>query len=195
MKIKQTFLTISRILVIGCVIASVMSSCAMFKKTESIDLKSEARTTDQLIDDSQLERSIEKTLKNTSEKFDQSNISVLSSNGWILLVGEVPEASMILQAETITNEVPGVVAVHNYIKVDENRTLLESAHDNWIKLKVRNHLGIDPKFPSQKITVHTEKGIVYLMGQISSEHVSKADANAREVKGVQDVIKVFEVIE
>ena len=177
------------------VIYLASSSCAMFKKTENIDLQNEARTTDELIDDSQLERTIEKLLKSTSKQFDKANINVIVNHGWALLVGEVQDEVMIEQAKQIVANVGGVVEVHNYLMVDENRTLLESAHDNWLKLKVRNHLGIDPKFPSQKITVLTEKGVVYLMGQISLEHVNQAVLEAKEVKGVQDVVTVFEIIE
>jgi len=93
------------------------SSCAMFKKTENINLQNEARTTDQLIDDSQLEKTIEKTLKNTSVLFNKANINVLVSNGWILLVGEVQEEPMIAEAEAIAGKIGGVVEVHNHLKV------------------------------------------------------------------------------
>jgi len=171
------------------------SSCAMFKKTENINLDNEARTTDELIDDSQLEKTIEDLLKNTSEQFDKANINIVVNHGWVLLVGEVQEDTMIEQAKQIVAQVGGVIEVHNHLKTDDNRTLLESAHDNWLKLKVRNHLGIDPQFPSQKIMVLTEKGVVYLMGQISLAHVNQAVLEAKEVKGVQDVVTVFEVIE
>ncbi|MCJ8313629.1 MAG: BON domain-containing protein [Saccharospirillaceae bacterium] len=173
----------------------VGTSCAMFKKTEDIDLSNEARTTDELIDDSQLEKSLEKLLKNTSDQFSKANINVVVNHGWVLLVGEVPHENMLEQAAQIVGNVGGVIEVHNYLSVDDNRTLLESAHDNWLKLKVRNHLGIDPAFPSQKIMVHTEKGVVYLMGQISLEHVSHAVIEAKEVKGVQKVVTIFEVLD
>ena len=176
------------------VIYLASNSCAMFKKTQSIDLDNEVRTTDELINDSQLEKSIENLLNDTSTQFDKAHIKVVVSQGWVLLIGEIQEEGMIEQAKQIVSQVGGVVEIHNYLKVGKNRTLLESAHDNWLKLKVRNHLGIDPKFPSQKIMVHTEKGVVYLMGQISLEHVNQAVLEAKEVKGVQDIVTIFEII-
>jgi osmotically-inducible protein OsmY len=67
--------------------------------------------------------------------------------------------------------------------------------DTWITTKVKTLMFAEKNFNANNVKVVTENGTVYLMGLVRRAESDKAVAIARQVKGVQRVVKVFEYID
>ncbi|MDP2248756.1 MAG: BON domain-containing protein, partial [Nitrosomonadales bacterium] len=67
-----------------------------------------------------------------------------------------------------------------------------SASDTYITSKVKANMVKENRFPSNYVKVVTENSIVYLMGMVTREEAEDAVDIARNVSGVEKVVKVFE---
>lgn len=66
--------------------------------------------------------------------------------------------------------------------------------DSYITTKVKAELAADTNTPSRHISVTTSHGVVALSGTVDSDTAKqKAEQDAREVKGVVDVVNKLEV--
>ena len=133
-----------------------LPSCSLFGSKDAPELEQQGLSSARLIDDTQLEKDVKKNIINAALEFVDSQINVLSHNGWVLVTGQVQNEKMLNQVSLIAKNTKGVRQVHNHLTVGANRTMIARTNDGWIKLKVRNRLGNDKDFPAQKIIVHTE---------------------------------------
>jgi osmotically-inducible protein OsmY len=127
------------------------------------------------------------TLKNT-------RILVSTKNSNVLLIGQVMSPEQRITAEDIARNMEGVRRVYNGITVSGPTSALTRSSDTWITTKVKSQLIALDYFPSSKVKVVTENGVVYLMGTITQEQGNRAAEVARRVKGVQKVVKLFDYI-
>lgn len=125
----------------------------------------------------------------------ESHINVTVFNKVTLLTGETPNAEWRQQAEEIARSVPGVTKVYNAISLQGPTSSLTRTSDSWITAKIKSQmLGYeDLKTNTSSIKVVTENGVVYLMGIVTKQQAETAVDIAREVSGVQKVIKVFQI--
>lgn len=179
-------------LIIVSVLLFSLSACSMFRSSDVIALEPQGPSSAQLIDDTALEKKISKNILNAAMEFADSQINVTSHNGWVLLTGQVQQQHLLEQAALVAKNTPETKQVHNHLKVAANRSMIARTNDGWIKLKVRNRLGTDKDFPAQKIIVHVQMGVVYLLGKIKDDEMAQAVYAAEKVKGVQKIITLFE---
>ena len=100
----------------------------------------------------------------------------------------IPVASA--QVEPLRN----VRRVHNELTVAGETTLLSRTNDGWLTTKVKTALSAGELTDATRIKVVTENAVVYLMGLLTRSEADAAVALAREIKGVQKIVKVFEYI-
>ena len=141
------------------------------------------------------ERKIKVNLARASEALDQSHIVVVSFNGNVLLAGEVASDELRVQAENIAARVRHVRHVHNELKLSGDSGVLSRVNDGWLTTKLKPRLFVDGDAPGMRTKVVTVSGIVYLMGLLTRDEADAVVAQAREVGGVQKIVKIIEYID
>ena len=127
-------------------------------------------------------------------RFRDSRILVSSFNEVVLLVGQTPTASLRVVAEKIVQSTPNVRRVYDEITVDNPLSLAERSKDTLITGEVRSKLLTKKGLESGSIRVVTENRVVYLMGTATHEQADLAVSVARQINGVNKVVKLFRYI-
>lgn len=151
------------------------------------------RTSGAQIDDEAIELRSASRLR---EAFgDRAHINVNSYNRQVLLTGEVPSEAAKQQAEQIVGRVDNVRGIVNELAVMAPTTLPQRSGDTLITGKVRASFVDASDLQANAFRVVTERGSVYLMGRVSQREADRATSIARQIAGVQRVVRIFEVVD
>ena len=123
------------------------------------------------------------------------NISAISYNRQVLLVGQVPDEATRTRAAEIVKGIPDVRTVFNELAVSGVPSLTSAASDVGISTRVKARLIRDERSPGSQIKVVTEGGVVYLMGLLNRAEAEAATDVARTTSGVTKVVTLFEIIQ
>lgn len=155
------------------------------------------RTVGTFIDDQGIELKARTAIFNDRDLNRQIHINITSYNGIVLLSGEAPSEELRARAETITRGVEKVRLVHNEMTIAAPSSMMTRSSDTLITGKVKTSLfgikgleGFDPT----RVKVVTENGTVYLMGLVYRNEADAVTQQARQVGGVQRVVKLFEYL-
>ncbi len=129
-----------------------------------------------------------------SNRFKESNISIDTFNGEVLLTGQIPTASLQKEATELASKVRGVDHVYNMTKRTNPISALTHASDTWITAKIKSQLIANNDIDPTKIKVVTEDGTVFLMGLVLPEQATIAIDIARSTDGVENVVTLFSYI-
>lgn len=125
----------------------------------------------------------------------RNNVSIVVYNGIMLLAGEVRTAELKQRAEQRVSGYDGVRRLVNEIEVREPEGFLSQRRDNTITAHVKTAMLdiIDmPGFDPTRINITTVHRTVYLMGLLTHEEAERVVEIARNVSGVEKVVRVFE---
>ncbi len=155
------------------------------------------RSAGAVLDDEGLELDIINALYAENLVSDQSHINVTSYNGVVLLTGETPTEAGKTKAQTIAKNFRKTRKVINELITAAPSSMTARTSDTLLtgKVKVRLTHVDGQSFDPTRVKVVTERGNVYLMGIVSQQEALAAAEAAREVRGVQRVIKVFEIVD
>lgn len=153
------------------------------------------RTTGTIVDDQAIEAKTIAALYKEPDLMKQSHINVTSYNNIVLLSGETPTEALRTRAGEITKGIEQVRRVYNELIIAAPSSYINRSSDSWLTAQVKAHLveirdikGFDPT----RVKVVSENGTVYLMGLVTRQEGNAAAESAREVGGVQRVVKLFE---
>ena len=156
------------------------------------------RTVGTFIDDEGIELKARMAIFDDKELNSQIHINIISINGVVLLVGQAPTEAARQKAAEIVSTVPKVRLIHNEMTVAAPNSYLTRSSDSLITAKVKSKLftikGHD-NFDPTRVKVVTENGIVYLMGILTHSEADTVTDAARQVGGVQKIVKLFEYID
>jgi len=153
------------------------------------------RTAGAVIEDQSIETKIIVNLKSIEPAFRQTNVDIISHNGVVLLIGQVPSEELKSRATQIASEASTKIKrIHNELEISGSSSFLTRSSDTWIATKVRTLMLTNSDVPSDQVRVITENGAVYLMGMIDQSQGDHAANLARNVSGVIRVVKVFEYL-
>jgi len=153
---------------------------------------SDRRTSGTQIEDESIELRAASRLR---EAFgERAHINVTSYNRLVLLTGEVPSEQVKQQAEQIASRVENVRSIVNELAVTGVTTLTQRSADALITGQVKASLVDAADLQVTAFKVLTERGTVYLLGLVTQREAERATQIARGVRGVQRVVRVFEVI-
>ncbi|THB74325.1 MAG: BON domain-containing protein [Gammaproteobacteria bacterium] len=157
----------------------------------------ERRSAGTVMDDEAIEFKVSSALSEVPETSgDDAHINVISYNYQVLLTGEVPNKTSKNVASRQAMSVEKVKKVANELAIAEKSSLGARTTDVWITTKVKANLfsvdidGFDPT----RVKVATERRIVYLMGLVTREEADAAVEVARNIEGVEKVVKIFEYV-
>ena len=156
------------------------------------------RTVGTYIDDEGIELKARLAIIDNKDLNSQIHINIISINGVVLLVGQAPSEDLRMQAETITRGIPKVRLVHNEMTIAAPNSYMVRSSDSMITAKVKTGLfgikGLED-FDPTRVKVVTENGVVYLMGILRQAEANAVTDRARQVGGVQKVVKLFEYLD
>lgn len=117
-------------------------------------------------------------------------------DGAVLLVGQVESAALKQRAQASAATIDGAQRVINELEVtDQPYGFWHRRQDNALAARVKTAL-LDitsmPGFDATRVNVTSANHIVYLMGMVSHEEGDAAADIARNVGGVDKVVKLFE---
>ncbi|MBV9576098.1 MAG: BON domain-containing protein [Gammaproteobacteria bacterium] len=150
------------------------------------------RTIQNVLQDTEIANRVSDKLKMVSGLADESHIEVTVFNRVVLLTGETPSAAWKQQAEELAKSVQDVSRVYNQISTQGPTSTLTRTSDSWITTKIKSQMLATEDLKSSSIKVVTEDGIVYLMGMVTHSQADIAVDIARQVSGVQKVMKIFQ---
>lgn len=179
------------LLVNGC--ATVISTV---KPGETVQEERGSRSLGAMVDDSSIETSIKVNL-NANPALKAANISVVSFNGTVLLVGQVPTQELKNEATRIaTSTNPSrTKAVHNELEVAGTTTFLSRSNDALLTAKLKTIMLADPNVAGLRTKVVTENGVVYLMGLVTKAEADQTAELVANSSGVTKVVRAFEYID
>ena len=124
-----------------------------------------------------------------------THINVSCINHRVLLTGQTASLAQKRLAERIARKTQHVKSLVNAIDVHPNISPMDASKDAWITTQLKTQLLRQPGLHSVPVKIITERRTVYLMGLVSKKEADIATRTARQIKGVKEVINLFETIE
>lgn len=150
------------------------------------------RTIGKTLEDTKISNHIVKQIRGVTALREECHIEASVYNHIVLLTGEAPTPALRQQAEDIAKSTPDVTRVYNQITIQGPTSSLTRTSDSWITTKIKGEMLATEDLKSGNIKVVTENGTVYLMGNVSRSQADIAVDIARQVSGVQRVVKIFQ---
>ncbi|PAJ72511.1 osmotically-inducible protein OsmY [Pseudoalteromonas sp. NBT06-2] len=182
------FIIMSIFILQGCAVALVAGTAGV------VTSANDRRTIGSQIDDNNIEIKAILEIKGNEQLNKHANISVISLNGIVLLLGQTPTEEMKSKAQQLIKNIPAIKKVHNQIRISSNVGMTTKTFDTWLTSKVKAMLLTDENISGTNIKVVTENSEVFLMGLVQQTEGNKAVDIARNISGVAKVIKVFEYL-
>ena len=153
------------------------------------------RTPARFFADQKTERLAREAIAAADERFATARIKVVSYDGVVLLVGQVPEAQLRDRAASAVRQLPEVRRLHNELQVGGPTSLVARANDDWLTTKVVSRFAASSDVNATRVKVVAEDGVVYSVGILPAAEANQAAEVARTVFGVNKVIKVFDYLD
>ncbi len=124
----------------------------------------------------------------------RARVSVTSYNRQVLLTGEVLNENDKKLVEQVVSRVENVSGVVNELAIINSPSLVQRSSDVLITFQVKALLVDAKDLYANAFKVVTERGIVYLMGRVTQREADRATQIVRGARGVQKVVRIFELI-
>jgi osmotically-inducible protein OsmY len=152
------------------------------------------RTIGHQLDDYTLKVRILRALRQDQVVQKNTRYQLHLHTGIVLLTGQAPTAGLRQQIEQIVASVPGILAIHNEIRILPVISTQCVAHDIWITTKIRSQLLANKKIKFNHVKLAVENREVFLYGSVTPVEAETAVEIARQPQGVHKVVKLFQYL-
>nr|MDT0253255.1 BON domain-containing protein [Endozoicomonas sp.] len=177
---------------------TLLSGCAALVDSvneEPLNIDNSQRTWGSWMDDQTIETITAVNINKADPALRESRVKVISFNGIVLLIGQVPDEGLKNLAGDTAQNVEKVRQVYNELEIGPNADVLVQSNDSWLTTKIKTSMVTNEAVVADRIKIVTEQGTVYLMGLASPRMAQEAVSIAANTHGVQRVVKVFEYIQ
>ncbi len=179
-----------------CILLStaILSGCAVFAIGAAAMVASDRRTTGTVLDDQTIELTVVDHIYATEGFEGGDHVKVEVYQSVVLLVGEVSSEKKKGLAASRAAEVDNVLRVVNELEVGSGASIGQRLDNTWLTTKVNTILLKENPvagFDATRIKVVSSKNKIYLMGLVTREEGEAVAEVARNVGGVEKVVKVF----
>ncbi|HGX92499.1 MAG TPA: BON domain-containing protein [Candidatus Tenderia sp.] len=181
-----------RTVLIALTAAALLGGCATTPSPFEPPLKKPPTAAQRASTDKAVELAIGKAIYTDERLRHKVHININSLNGIVLLTGEAPSASYRSQAVEHARRVKNVKRIHNEILVRVPSSLASRTRDTIIAGRTRLDLQADERLKGLDIRVVVENQSIYLMGRASRAEAEIATNIARCIKGVNEVVTLFD---
>lgn len=188
--------TPNRITVLVAVLgASLLSACAPLVVGGAVMtgvVAIDRRTAGTQLEDEAIELKVASAIN--KELGDRVHLNVTSYNRRTLLTGEVRSEADRARATVLAQSQENVKDVINDLAIGAPSTLSQRTKDAVITGQVKAAFVDAKDLQANAVKVVTERGVVYLLGRVTSREAQRATEIARGISGVTKVVRVFEEI-
>jgi len=154
-------------------------------------MATDRRTSGAQIEDQSIEL---KAAGRARELAPDAHASVTSYNRMALITGEVASEAQRTAIEQAVTRIENVRSVVNELAVMGSSSLTARSNDVLLSAKVKATFVDAKDLQANAVKVVTERGTVYLLGRVTEREAARGAALARQVPGVQKVVRVFEIL-
>ncbi len=154
------------------------------------------RTAGQIVEDNAITVKVQNMIGQLPGR-GNAHVSILSYNGVVLILGEVPTRELGIEIESSVLKTEHVKGVHNELIIGPEASFPSIATDSMITAKVKTALATNIKlkgFNAGNVKVETTGRKVYLMGIVNNAEAQEAINIARHVSGVEEVVPFFDIV-
>ena len=186
-----------RLMLVGVIaVSGLLSGCAPIlvggAAITSATVMTDRRSTGSIVNDEVLEKRVAYEIQQAIG-YERHHISVTSYDGKVLLSGEVASEQEKMVAQRVASQSVDVASVLNELAVMDPSSVPTRISDSMLATKVRSTIIATKQISLNQMKVTVERGIVYLMGIVTSVEADTASRTAAEVSGVQQVVACFSV--
>jgi len=184
------------ILCILFISSSIISSCSPIVQgaaavTTVATMENDRRTMGEILDDKTLYLDLG-NLINDDPKLDDAHINFKVYNQAVLMTGEAPSENTRNYLESIVkSKSSDIKQIINEVEVMPKSSYLDRAKDGVISVQVETLFYDQEVFHPRHVSIHTERGVVYLMGSVTKREAEHATNIASKAKNVKKVVKLF----
>lgn len=157
-----------------------------------ISSATDPRTIGTQVDDQTIEMKTNAKIGN-DEQLDDARVVAISYDTNVLLVGQVSNRQLKQHAEAVIRDTNGINKIFNQLRIGSKASAAVRAGDSWITSKIKLKFANNKKVDATNIKVVTENAEVFLMGHVSQQEADEAVNVARNVDGVERVIKALTI--
>ena len=175
--------------------ASLLSGCAPLVVGGAVMtgvVAVDRRTAGTQIEDEGIELKVASAIN--KELGERVHLNVTSYNRRTLLTGEVRSEADRARATLLAQSQENVKDVVNDLLVGAPSSLTQRTKDTVITGQIKAAFLDAKDLQSNAVKVITERGVVYLMGRVTTREAQRATDIARGIGGVAKVVRVFEDI-
>ena len=176
-----------------------LSGCASFISGGTgpapVGTESGARSLGQVFIDSSIERTAKISLYELDSRFKQARVNIESFHGNVLLTGQVPDAHLKQLAEDNVRAMTDVKTVHNYITVGNQIGYSTIMQDTTVTANTRGLIMKAAVVSDSRVRIHTEDGILYVMGRLNSAEIKDLNQILEQVGNVTKIITLIDNVE
>ena len=173
-----------------------LTGCATFLAQSTgpapLGTDSGVRTFSQVLNDSSIERTSKVNMYKLDERFKYARINISSFHSAVLLTGQVKDQYLKQLAEDNIKAMSDAKTVHNYITIGEKIPYNIIVQDSVVTANIRRMLVSSPDISDTKVKVHTEDGVVYVMGKLTA---AENQALINIVQNTPNIVKVVSLID
>lgn len=177
---------VSLIVSLGALLTVLLAGCSSGLRYEDSEYTK--------LDDGRNETLSLKNIRASHPSLQNAHINVNSFKGYVLISGQVDSPELIDLATATVSKMRNVKRVHNELIVAGPTSQISRINDSYLSTKVRTKLSASEDIQGNRIKVVTENDIVYLMGVITRQEADLAVEIARQVYGIQKIVKVFDYL-
>ncbi len=189
-------LLLAPFLLTGCV-AAVVGGAAVATAT-GVKVAHDRRNASTVLNDRNLQLSVDKAIDSDQELASHNRIRVVVYNRVILLVGEVVSEDARERAGKLASGFIGARRLVNQLDIMPEQGFWARRADNALGARIKTGL-LDitsiPDFDPSRVSITVAHDKVYLMGLVTHAEADAAISNARNTRGVDQVINLFEYID
>ena len=182
-----------------CVAGLSLTGCASFISggtgTAPVGTESGVRSLGQVFIDSSTERTANINLYKLDSRFKQSRVNIESFYGNVLLTGQVPDQHLKQLAEDNVRAMSDVKNVHNFITVGDKIGYNTIMQDATATANTRGLIMKAPVVADSKVRVHTEDGVLYVMGRLNNAEINDLNNVLQQVGNVTKIVTLVDNVD
>lgn len=174
------------------------SGCASFianNTNTAVGTDSGERSLGQIVIDKSIERTAKINLYKLDSRFKQSRVNMESFHSNVLLTGQVPDQSLKQLAEDNVKAMSDVKTVHNFITVGNQISYSTIMQDLSVTANARALLMRAPVVRESKVLIHTEDGVLYVMGRLNNAEIADLNSVLQNVGNITKIVTLIDNVE
>lgn len=195
----KEFIWVSKRIFLALICAASLSGCASFISggtgSTPVGTESGVRSLGQVLIDKSIERTAYINLYKLDSRFKQSRVNIKSFFGSVLITGQVPDESLKKLAEDNLKAMSDVKSVHDYMTVGSQISYGTIMQDATVTANTRGLIARAPVISDSKVLVHTEDGVLYVMGRLNNAEIADLNNVLGQVGDITRIVTLIDNIQ